>query len=166
MIDEAHQKSLICCYRRPVKDVMRVLKRTIVLIMLTSLCNLDLSEPHLYISKTGVSGVYIISAFYGFLEIVHGILVRIWFDLVFRQHQICSDRKIDKDIDIIILTHISLASHVWDIGKQCRPRSDAAERGVWSGSTLFTHRNFYQKYIKMKKVQQTRLKWKMDSSNW
>ena len=21
--------------------------------------------------------------------------------------------------------------------KQCRPRSDAAERGVWSGSTLF-----------------------------
>ena len=28
------------------------------------------------------------------------------------------------------LTHISLASHFWDIGKQCRPRSDAAERGV------------------------------------
>ena len=24
-----------------------------------------------------------------------------------------------------------------DIGKQCRPRSEAAERGVWSGSTLF-----------------------------
>ena len=26
------------------------------------------------------------------------------------------------------LTHISLASHFWDIGEQCRPRSDAAER--------------------------------------
>ena len=25
-----------------------------------------------------------------------------------------------------LLTHISLASHVWDIGKQCTPRSDAA----------------------------------------
>ena len=24
-----------------------------------------------------------------------------------------------------------------DIGKRCGPRSDAAERGVWSGSTLF-----------------------------
>ena len=26
---------------------------------------------------------------------------------------------------------------VWDVCKQCRPRSDAANRGVWSGSTLF-----------------------------
>ena len=40
------------------------------------------------------------------------------------------------------LTHISLASHFWYIGKHCRPR------GVWSGSTLFAHRNFYQKYDK------------------
>ena len=31
------------------------------------------------------------------------------------------------------LTHIlSLASHFWDIGKQCRPRSDAAERRVFT----------------------------------
>ena len=36
-----------------------------------------------------------------------------------------------------ILIHISLASYKRDICKQCRPRSDAAERGVWSGSTLF-----------------------------
>ena len=28
------------------------------------------------------------------------------------------------------LTHISLASHFWDMGKQCRPRSDAAACGV------------------------------------
>ena len=28
------------------------------------------------------------------------------------------------------LTHISLASFLWDIGKQCRLRSDAALRGV------------------------------------
>ena len=38
------------------------------------------------------------------------------------------------------LTHLSLGSHKRDIGKQCRPRSDAAERGVWSGSTLFALR--------------------------
>ena len=37
----------------------------------------------------------------------------------------------------LILTHLSLASHKRDIGKQCRSWSDAAERGVWSGSTLF-----------------------------
>ena len=28
------------------------------------------------------------------------------------------------------LTHISLASILWDLGKQCKPRSDAAEFGV------------------------------------
>ena len=32
---------------------------------------------------------------------------------------------------------VYLASHKRDIGKQCRPRSDAAKCGVWSGSTLF-----------------------------
>ena len=37
----------------------------------------------------------------------------------------------------LYLTLLSPASHKWDIGKQCRPRSDAAERGVWSGYTLF-----------------------------
>ena len=37
----------------------------------------------------------------------------------------------------ICLTHLSLASNKRDIGKKCRPRSDAAEHGVWSGSTLF-----------------------------
>ena len=36
-----------------------------------------------------------------------------------------------------VLTHLCLASCKWDIDKQCRPRSDTVERGVWSGSTLF-----------------------------
>ena len=35
------------------------------------------------------------------------------------------------------LTHLSLSSHKRDTDKQRRPRSDAAERGVLSGSTLF-----------------------------
>ena len=39
----------------------------------------------------------------------------------------------------------------WDQGKQCRPRSDAAERGVGSGSALFAKSNSYkQNRIKMK----------------
>ena len=46
-----------------------------------------------------------------------------------------------KDIDIIRLicrlTHLSLASLLWDIGKQNSPRCDAAERGVPSGAILF-----------------------------
>ena len=41
------------------------------------------------------------------------------------------------EIYSVILTHLCLASHKWDISKQCRPRSDAADRGVWSGSTRF-----------------------------
>ena len=33
--------------------------------------------------------------------------------------------------------------------KQCRPRSDAAERGVWSGSTLFAiHPTISRRYTK------------------
>ena len=33
-------------------------------------------------------------------------------------------------IPFLPLTHLSLASHKRDIGKQCRPRSDAAKRGA------------------------------------
>ena len=36
---------------------------------------------------------------------------------------------------------MSLASHKRDIGKQCKPWSDAANRGVRSGSTLFALRS-------------------------
>ena len=46
-----------------------------------------------------------------------------------------------------LLTHISLMSLYWDIGKQCRPRLDASdtnELGVWSGTILFAYRNFCQ----------------------
>ena len=43
------------------------------------------------------------------------------------------------------LTHLSLASHLWDIGKQHSPRCDAAECGVPSGAILFAWRNFMEK---------------------
>ena len=43
----------------------------------------------------------------------------------------------------VLVNHITvLILRIWTdrLGKQCRPRSDAAECGVWSGSTLFaTH---------------------------
>ena len=37
----------------------------------------------------------------------------------------------------MFLTHLFLVSHKRDIGKQCRPRSNAAERDLWSASILF-----------------------------
>ena len=44
---------------------------------------------------------------------------------------------------MMVLTHLCLR----DIGKQCRPRSDAAESGVRSGSTLFAiSSKFFTKY--------------------
>ena len=46
---------------------------------------------------------------------------------------------------IIKLTHLSLASLLWDIGKQHSPRCDAAERGVPSGAIMFAQRNFIEK---------------------
>ena len=36
-----------------------------------------------------------------------------------------------------VLSHLRLASFLWDIGKQYSPRCDAAERGVPSGANLF-----------------------------
>ena len=42
-----------------------------------------------------------------------------------------------KHVSICIISHLCLAYYKRDIYKQCNPRSDAAERGVWSESTLF-----------------------------
>ena len=47
-------------------------------------------------------------------------------------------------IRIKVLTPMSLPPFLWDIGKQYRPRCDAAERGVPSGSILFGSRNFIE----------------------
>ena len=63
-----------------------------------------------------------------------------------------------------ILTHISLASFLWDIGKQCRPRSDATEYGVWSGSPPSVY--LQTVLLKSKKKHLTTLKTEMDWSNW
>ena len=41
------------------------------------------------------------------------------------------------------LTHLSLASFLWDIGKQWKTRSDAAECGVWSGIALFAYKMYF-----------------------
>ena len=51
------------------------------------------------------------------------------------------------------LTHISLA-FLRDIGKQSRPRSDAEECGICSGSPLFAYRMFYYNLNKMKNTAQ------------
>ena len=59
-----------------------------------------------------------------------------------------------------------LASHKWDLGKQCRSRSDAAFCSVWFGSTLFAYRNLYSKLNQNEKVHQKPLKFEMHSSNW
>ena len=51
-----------------------------------------------------------------------------------------------------VLTHISLASRLWDIGKLYSPRCDAAERGVPSGAILIAQRNFIEKRDKKIKI--------------
>ena len=48
----------------------------------------------------------------------------------------------------LILTHLSRASLLWDIGKQHSPRCDAAESGVPSGAILFALRNFTEELNK------------------
>ena len=55
----------------------------------------------------------------------------------------------------VCYTHISLMSHFWDRGKQCRHRLDATECSIWSGSSPFANRNIYSKYNKTEEVHQT-----------
>ena len=67
-------------------------------------------------------------------------------------NQACCDRLVQNSkLRIGSLTHLSLASFLWDIGKQYSPRCDAAERGVPSGAILFAYRNFIEKWIKILK---------------
>ena len=53
---------------------------------------------------------------------------------------------------IVYLTHLSLASLLWDIGKQYSPRCDAAESGVPSGAILFAKRIFIKNLFKKMKI--------------
>ena len=43
-----------------------------------------------------------------------------------------------------VICYLSLASLLWDIGKQNSPRCNAAERGVPSGAILFAQSNFIE----------------------
>ena len=54
--------------------------------------------------------------------------------------------NVDKSLP---LTHLSLASLLWDIGKQNSPRCDAAERGLPSEAILFAYRIFIEKLNKI-----------------
>ena len=49
------------------------------------------------------------------------------------------------------LTHISLASHFWDLGKQCRPRSDAADAASDQGLHCLLTGISIRNRIKMRK---------------
>ena len=43
----------------------------------------------------------------------------------------------------LYLTYLSLVSFLWDISKQYRTRSDAAECAVWSSYALFAYRIYF-----------------------
>ena len=49
------------------------------------------------------------------------------------------------------VTNSWLSSLSGGLGKRCRPRSDAAERDIWSESSMFAYRNFIKYKIKVKK---------------
>ena len=53
---------------------------------------------------------------------------------------------------MIVLNPFKTGTHIEDICNQCRPSSDAAKRGVGTGSSLFAHRNFYAKYNKYENI--------------
>ena len=60
----------------------------------------------------------------------HSMLRLIWFHTY-------TNPAVFRRVDMYYLTHCSRETRKGVLGKQWRPRSDAAERGVWSGSPLF-----------------------------
>ena len=58
----------------------------------------------------------------------------------------------------LLLLHISLASFLWVIGKQCITRPDATDHSVSSGSPLFAYICSIRIQIKMKNTTQQSLK--------
>ena len=66
------------------------------------------------------------------LQLLKAIL-SLWWSYMLRTLLSCaSPNRVSINIEsaLLILTFISLASFLWDIGKQWRPRTDATERGV------------------------------------
>ena len=61
------------------------------------------------------------------------------------RNQTCNILNARLDTLPTTLTHISLASFLWDIGKQNSPRRDAAKRSIPSGTTLFAYMIFIKK---------------------
>ena len=64
----------------------------------------------------------------------------------------------------VALTHLCLAFDKMVIDKQYRPRSDSAERDVWSGSTMFAFRTEITINMKTIKTNQTLLILEMNRS--
>ena len=44
---------------------------------------------------------------------------------------------VSEEVDVIKLPYLLYVLGQIGLSKQCRPGSDAIERGIWSGSTLF-----------------------------
>ena len=73
------------------------------------------------------------------------------FNELFVSFYLCNHLSEEERVDcftfivffVVYLTLISLASFLDDLDKQCRPSSDATERGVCSGSPLFAYGMFY-----------------------
>ena len=62
------------------------------------------------------------------------------------------------------LTHISMASFLWDTGKQNSHRCDAVKSGVASGAILFAFMNFIEKLNRNEKLPLVPLNMQEDSS--
>ena len=65
---------------------------------------------------------------------------------------VIDDNSFEEDeylyVELSNLTHLSLASLLWHIGKQNSPRWDAAERGIPSEAILFAKRKFIENWEK------------------
>ena len=67
--------------------------------------------------------------------------------------------------EVKMLTHICLAAFLWDIGKQSRPRSDAAELGSDQSIHCLLTECSVKNWNKNEKFNPTTLKTDMDWSN-
>ena len=94
--------------------------------------------------------------------------------MTFQSSSQCMEKCWDSDfltsgVIAVVLTHISLASHFWDIGKHCNiadPEQTSQNAASDQGLHCLLMRISLKNKIKMKKVHQPPLELEMDLSNW
>ena len=109
------------------------------------------SLVYLWMKREVIYSIQILGMLFVYFELLVSFLICIWYARQANGPYVISEQQwlwsayanaqadVGHRLLLKKLTHWRLETPKWVTGKQCRPRSDAAERGVSSGSPLFAN---------------------------